>query len=81
MDTRRHSTTRNADKRKDRSKASGGVKPQDTIKSKPPCRQVQLDDKEGSKELIECTSSEENKVQESIHMNGDTPVAFRTRRC
>ena len=31
--------------------------------------------------MIECTTSEENKVQESIQMNGDTPVAFRTRRC
>ncbi len=80
MDTQCHSTTRNADKRKDRSKASGGVKPKDTIKSKSSCRQIQLDDKEGSQELIECTTSEENKVQESIQMSGDTPVAFRTRR-
>ncbi len=44
-------------------------------------RQIQLDDKEGSQESNECTTSEENKVQESIQMNGDTPVAFRTRRC
>jgi hypothetical protein len=82
MDTR-HSTTstRNADKRKDQSKASGGVKPKDTIKSKPSCRKLRLDNKEGSQELIESTTSEENKVQESIQMNGDTPVAFRTRRC
>ena len=40
-----------------------------------------MDDKEGSQELIQCTTSEESKVQESIQMNGDTPVAFRTRRC
>ena len=76
LDTQRHSTTRNADKRKDRSKASGGVKPKDTIKSKPSCRQIQLNDKEGSQELIQCTTSEESKVQESIQMNGNTPVAF-----
>ncbi len=62
LDTQRHSTTRNADKRKDQSKASGGVKPKDTIKSKQSCRQLQLDDKEGSPELIQCTTSEENKV-------------------
>jgi hypothetical protein len=74
MDTLCHSTTRNAEKRKDQSKASGGVKPKDTIKSKPSYCQIQLDDKEGSQELIECTTSEENKVQESIQMNGDTPV-------
>ena len=80
MDTR-HSTTRNADKRKDRSKASGGVKPKDTVKSKPLCSKLQLDDKEGSQELIECTTSVENKVQESIQMNGNTLVAFQTRRC
>jgi hypothetical protein len=81
LDTQRHSTTRNADKRKDQSKASGGVKPKDTIKSTPSCRQIQLDNKEESQELIQCTTSEENKVQESIQMNGNTPVAFRTRRC
>ncbi len=42
----------------------------DTIKSKPSCRQIQLDDKEGSQELIQCTALEENKVQESIEMKG-----------
>ncbi len=29
--------------------------------------------------MIQCTALEENKVQESIQINGDTPVAFRTR--
>jgi hypothetical protein len=81
MDAQRNSTTIYADKRKDRSKAFGGVTPKDTIKSKPSFLQIQLDDKEGSQELILYTTSEENKVQESIQMDGDTPVAFRTRRC